>query len=410
MIRFASFRAVKILAATVLIATLAAVTVHHNKERKKRAKCPKTFSFQKKCDKFNFQFDQITAPERESVFFYYPSNTPFVLKEYSHSYLSPVTGLLKIESGTVHGRYGLVTDSEGKLLDESANVLLKYMGSRNKVWHSLNSRKTRLKGTAVVLTSAFSDCYYHWLMDVVPKIKLLEIKKCVPDYFCVPYNLKKYQKDILKNFKIDLEKLIYIKNSSYKFDRVVFPYFPAFVKFDHHAYCYQNHQWCIEFLQQIKPVLSKVKNYSQRIFISRKKAHWRRVINENEVFVALQKLGFVRIFLEDLSIFDQISLMENAQFIVSTHGAGLTNLAFCKPNTSVLEIFPGGAFTTPFEESDEFSLYARISKFRGVNHYYLLGRACKSEFVNSWDLNSSDFYVDISELKTAVHKCFHLAS
>ena len=42
----------------------------------------------------------------------------------------------------------------------------------------------------------------------------------------------------------------------------------------------------------------------------------------------------------DMSVVDQILLFQSAEFIISPHGAGLSNLLFCEPGTKVIELTP----------------------------------------------------------------------
>jgi len=48
--------------------------------------------------------------------------------------------------------------------------------------------------------------------------------------------------------------------------------------------------------------------------------------------------GFKIIKSQDLSFLEQVNLFYNLKCIVTLHGAGLSNLVFCKPNTKVIEI------------------------------------------------------------------------
>jgi len=95
-------------------------------------------------------------------------------------------------------------------------------------------------------------------------------------------------------------------------------------------------------------VLSKP--YSNRIYISRGDARYRYITNEKEVMEALTKIGFHCLSLKGMSFIEQISLFYHADTIISIHGAALTNLIFCKPNTTVIE------FATPYmqEKSQYF--------------------------------------------------------
>jgi capsular polysaccharide biosynthesis protein len=53
----------------------------------------------------------------------------------------------------------------------------------------------------------------------------------------------------------------------------------------------------------------------------------------------LKKFGFEMVQLEDISIYDQIRIFRDSNFIVAPHGAGLSNVVFSDSKTKVIEIF-----------------------------------------------------------------------
>jgi hypothetical protein len=77
---------------------------------------------------------------------------------------------------------------------------------------------------------------------------------------------------------------------------------------------------------------------SRRIYISRQKCHYRKLRNEAEFQPWLKENGFETIFLEDLSLDQQIGTMQSAKIVLGVHGAGFANVLFCQPGTRVIEI------------------------------------------------------------------------
>ena len=53
----------------------------------------------------------------------------------------------------------------------------------------------------------------------------------------------------------------------------------------------------------------------------------------DEAWAHARQLGFLA---------EQIEAFRNARIVLSPHGAGLTNILFCRPNTTLIEIFPEG--------------------------------------------------------------------
>lgn len=78
---------------------------------------------------------------------------------------------------------------------------------------------------------------------------------------------------------------------------------------------------------------------NKRIYVSRKRSAKRKVINESEVEQLLCKYDFKCVCNEDFDFNEQVGLYSNAEYIVSIHGAGLTNIMFMKPGSSVLELY-----------------------------------------------------------------------
>jgi capsular polysaccharide biosynthesis protein len=78
----------------------------------------------------------------------------------------------------------------------------------------------------------------------------------------------------------------------------------------------------------------------RRLYISRDDAPGRRVPNEPELMAALAARGFERVLLGATTVPAQAAMLAAADWIVAPHGAGLSNLVFARPETTVLELFP----------------------------------------------------------------------
>jgi capsular polysaccharide biosynthesis protein len=80
--------------------------------------------------------------------------------------------------------------------------------------------------------------------------------------------------------------------------------------------------------------------FPRRLYISRRDSTSRRVLNEEALFARLKPLGFEFAVMAEMSVVDQILAFADAACIVTPHGASLTNLVFCRPECSLIEIFP----------------------------------------------------------------------
>ena len=75
-----------------------------------------------------------------------------------------------------------------------------------------------------------------------------------------------------------------------------------------------------------------------RFYISRGRATRRKLVNEPEIIDVLSRFGFQIVYAEDYSFAEQVRIFSAARYLVSNHGAGLTNMLFMSPATNVLEL------------------------------------------------------------------------
>jgi capsular polysaccharide biosynthesis protein len=76
----------------------------------------------------------------------------------------------------------------------------------------------------------------------------------------------------------------------------------------------------------------------ERLYISRRAAGKRRIVNEDEIAPILSRFGFDTVRTEELSFEQQVRICSRARYVVSNHGAGLTNTLFMRDGGSVLEL------------------------------------------------------------------------
>ncbi len=210
--------------------------------------------------------------------------------------------------------------------------------------------KKKLNGTTLSLLTggAGNDNYFHWLFDVLPRIKICEkvfdISKI--DYFLFPDIEKKFQSESLDILKIPRNKRL----SSKKFRHII----TDEIIITKHPYCINNDAdeeienipiWISEWLKSVCLDKKKFdnKNYPAKIYIDRKDSisnnkKLRSIVNEDEVKDLLQKYNFKIISLSDNSFEEQVRIINNAKEIVGLHGAGFANFCFCEPNTKIIEL------------------------------------------------------------------------
>lgn len=107
----------------------------------------------------------------------------------------------------------------------------------------------------------------------------------------------------------------------------------------------------------------------KRIWVSRRadpSVRDRSMVNEDYLFDELKKLGFEKIFFEDIRPIEQAKLMQNAEIVAAYHGAGLANMLFAGADTTVIEY---GNLHTATYRWEEFMQHAYVSGCRYVSFF-----------------------------------------
>lgn len=126
----------------------------------------------------------------------------------------------------------------------------------------------------------------------------------------------------------------------------------------------------------------------RKIFISRKKAIRRRILNEAEVTALMAKHGYEVHYFEDYDFATQIRLMSETKILMGLHGAGLTNMLFMQPGTQLLEIRNEG--------ESHLNCFFNQASALDIEYYYMLSQATSAE------THTADFTVDVDKLEKAM--------
>lgn len=251
---------------------------------------------------------------------------------------------------------------------------------------------TRVKGTAAVLSSPGGGGYYHWMLDLLPRIHLLMkagISLSSVDRFIVNVYVTDYQRETLDHFGIPRSKLIESHwHQHIQAETLLFPSLPG--DFGHLP------RWACDFLRS--EFLNGIEtgthpNGSSHIYINRSGVAHRRVTNEDEVVELLTQNGFQDVSLESMPILDQIRMMSSAEVVCSPHGAGLTNLVFCQPGTKVIE------FLSP---NDVSHVYWTLASQMELKYFYLIGELMPESETSRFE---EDIRINVGSLSKILHDC-----
>jgi len=212
---------------------------------------------------------------------------------------------------------------------------------------------TELNGTACFLDARSSAIYYHWMLDVLPKLGILGkvgVELDSVDHFIV-HAKSNYQYAALIKCGVPKKKIVSVEGPQhFRADTMLVPS----LRNDLGEKVYTGlglglGTWIPEYLQSkmIDGAEAKAlhKEYGSRIYVSRSTRGSRNVHNEPQLIETLKMRGFSVVEFENHSVSEQAGLMSMADVVIAVHGAGLTNVSYCKPGTLVCEIF--GDYVVP---------------------------------------------------------------
>ena len=249
----------------------------------------------------------------------------------SHRKIEPAPGMECHVTEFLRGK--VVGDA--KLACSSSNVVVEdvqflYGAASPQAHFVLKQRRLRrprsLAGTAMLLAGSNAENYYHWLFDSLPRLALVErsgIGLGAIDWFLVDASANAFQVESLRMLGIPETKLKRCaKREVLTCERLVLPSMPGPLGFPP--------RWVCDFLRQSfwpKPP----EPASRKIYLSRRHARGRRVLNEPELAGALAENGFETILTDHMGFAEQVALFMASKVVVTPHGAGLSNIVFCQP-------------------------------------------------------------------------------
>ncbi len=211
-------------------------------------------------------------------------------------------------------------------------------------WHNMQQCQAQEIANIAVIAQFGHSYYFHYMLEILGRLALLEMHSIAYDYVYVP-NYRPYMKESLELWGIDPSRIIDATNQTIlKASNVIVPSLvstvqtngmPRLVHYVHQdILLYIKHKLLAAALQK-----ESCKTFSKKVFISRKDAGTRKLLNEDEVFALFEPLGFQSYVLSSMSLVDQILLFHQADVIVGPMGSGLTNIMFCQPHVKIYDLF-----------------------------------------------------------------------
>lgn len=224
--------------------------------------------------------------------------------------------------------------------------------------------------------------YYHWVVESLPR--LLVLQQARPDcVLLLPAGVPQYIRDTIALFgferilELAVGQVIEARN-------LWFVGHPG-------NFWLQDAQLLQRVQMRVKSCFHLTKEPAyRRVYISRSRAAYRKLANEEEVLALVITAGFDVYYFEEMTFAQQVELMHETQILLAQHGASLTNLLWMQPNSIVIELLNEAAPNLAF-----FKLAGQCD----VNYYCL---ACAN--VGEEPANNSNVLVDTEALQAIMRQ------
>jgi hypothetical protein len=322
----------------------------------------------------------ITGPEPRSI----ETPTPPVFETYRRI-LFPELSVTCIHRGRVATSEGTVISPDDRVFDQFTHQWGDPIW-KNKVFALPGlGHPTLHEGTwATLVVPASGNNVGHWLMDGILRLSVLEAAGLAKDTkFIVPDTLPKYTQP-LEALGYSPDRWGGLREGHWEVENLLVPSYLApsgFIR-----------PWAARWIRGRLGVEHPSPG-KRRLWISRSRARYRRLQNEEEIFAVLAQSGFEKIELEEMTFRQQVDVLSRAGVVAGPHGAGMTNLLFAPRGTRVLELFPP-EFVNP--------VFYSMANSLDQEYYYLTGFSLPDDRNSEGAKDLDHFWVDPHKIVQSV--------
>jgi capsular polysaccharide biosynthesis protein len=194
-------------------------------------------------------------------------------------------------------------------------------------------RRRTIDHEVLWITDYWSSNYFHWLTDALSRLFVVQDRlNKIPLLLPGSFESSDHVTATLKAFGVT--NVDYVRwNEVVECRNLLMPTHTA-----------PSGHYNDDVIRNVRSILLKAYDQrsnartGERVYLSRGRTTKRRIANEDEVSETLSNYGFRTIHAEDLSFDQQLQMFSQTRYLISNHGAGLTNMFFMPEGASVLEL------------------------------------------------------------------------
>ena len=292
----------------------------------------------------------------------------------------PEIGLFCFPNGRSTAHRGWTYDAAGTLVYETT-----WFGTALRTANLPKSFKApvKLRGTCLSLLSEYGiGNYGHFLLDCISRIGIAKRAGWDPsdiDYFYCYRPNGPAARFMMARIGIDESKCIWANDVlSVVADQMLVTTFPG-----------TGENYASIVPETLRTSFETITSKGRRLFIPRRGT--RRLTNEAEIEAAAVEFEFE--ICDFQGVEDEFRYCREADYIVGPHGAGLSNLAVCRPGTKVLELTPS---------DHKLPYFYTLAEAANLDFSAILGTSTDHRPIGSTGPSPYDFSVDVNEFREAL--------
>lgn len=276
---------------------------------------------------------QILRPEsrylrRPAVLVNPSATTPQVRRRYRRNPVgrTPAEGVARVLDVTIFGP-GVMQLQDGRILAESL-----YRLQRDPWANAEPGPVEHTFETAVHIGARGNDNYGHFLVEQLPRLVLNQAAYPADATILLGERSRGFAPPMLEYAGVDTARVRWIGGPV----RVRTLYWPTRTTWHRLV----NSPHVFDFLRGLGRKSGLRALPERLLFVGRRDARTRRLVNDAEAFAKLEPYGFERVDPGHLPFQDQVRTFSSARVVVAVAGAALTNMVFMPPGGTVVMIGP----------------------------------------------------------------------
>jgi capsular polysaccharide biosynthesis protein len=268
-----------------------------------------------------------------------------------------------LRDAVVHGPDGVVTIGDHVLEETLAHVPFHKPGYRDdgETIEIPAPRAVMAMPEATHGVSALAQNFYHWMLDTLPRLRVEPLApRACHGVLLLPPGGTPAQIEILR-LLAGAGHPIALLAEGYAARVGSLRFVPNLA-----GYGFAPNPGLGPFFDHLQTLLGAKPGRPARFYIVRRDSPKRSLLNEEAVAGVVRGYGFEPVVLTGLPLAEQAALFARATHLVAPHGAGLANLMFSRPGSTLLELHMGDYLNWSFRY---------LAALRGVRYGCLVGAA-----------------------------------